>query len=122
MELVQTDLTFNIMYLLSMFNAICFFEVSYFKKKIRENLNVEMILLSLLLIGSVQLLLCNLFVSLLTFYFVYNALKLNQLNLKKIFIKAKDNHELSIPLGNLILFTLFIILMYVMILKRFTLI
>lgn len=119
-DLVQTEVTFNILYLLSMFDLICFFELHYFSKRLKENRDFERILLCLFLMGIVQLFLCNLIISLILIYFILNALKSNHIQLKKLFRKVKEDHGWILPLIHLVAYTLFVLLMYVMILHRFT--
>lgn len=115
MQLVQSDITFNIVYLMSMFDVICFFELYYYGGKLKKNEFVESSILGILLIAIAQLSLLNVFVAGILIYFIYSFLNENNLKLKEIYRKVKDNHELKIMILNLILFTLTISMIYVMI-------
>lgn len=120
MQLVQSDITFNIVYLMSMFDVICFFELYYYGGKLKKNENVESSILGILLIVIAQIFLLNIFVAGVLIYFIYSFLSQNSLKLKEIYRKVKDNHELKIIVSNVVLFLLTISMIYVMIHYRIT--
>lgn len=118
MQLVQTDITINIIYLMAMFGAICFFELHFYGGKLKKSESVEVSILGILLIAISQLALLNLLVSGLLFYFIYRFLKQNDLKLKNIYRKVKENRELKLIVLNLILFVFTISMIYIMIRYR----
>lgn len=118
-KLLETDLIFNIVFLLSMFSIICFFELYYFRKKFNSNTHIEIALLNVLLIGIVELFLLNIPIAGLLIYFVYNFIKQNNLKLSKLFLIIRNNGEIKILIFNFIMFVLVIILVYTMVQYRF---
>ena len=82
LDLLNSSVTFNIFYVVSMFDAICFFELFNFSKKLKANTNIESSLINILLIGIVQIFLLNLFVGIILIYFAYSTSKKNNLNIR----------------------------------------
>ncbi len=120
LDLLNSSITFNIFYVVSMFDAICFFELFNFSKKLKANINIESSLINILLIGIVQIFLLNLFVGIILIYFVYRTSKKNNLNIKKMISNIRIKNEFSIAIFNTIFFILFIIFVYSMVLHRFS--
>ncbi len=118
-ELMQTNLTFNIAYVISLFEAICFFELYFFNKKLKQNEYFESCILNILLVCIAQFFLLDLFVGFVLAFFIYQTMKMNNLNFKKIYVKAKDNHDLKVIVMNLILLAFSILIIYAMIWHRF---
>lgn len=118
-ELMQKNLTFNIFYFLCMFDAICVFELSYFKKKLLANEEFETMLLNILLVAIVQFCLLDIFVALLLFYFIYQTLRQNGLTIKKLYFQTKLKGYLKLTVANSIFFILSAGMIYTMIIRNF---
>lgn len=120
LDLLNLSVTFNIFYVVSMFDAICFFELFNFSKKLKANTNIESSLINILLIGIVQIFLLNLFVGIILIYFAYSTSKKNNLNTRKLIDSLRTKPKSSITIFNIIFFILFVILVYNMVLHRFS--
>lgn len=120
LDLLNSSVTFNIFYVVSMFDAICFFELFNFSKKLKANTNIESSLINILLIGIVQIFLLNLFVGIILIYFAYSTSKKNNLNIRKLIDSLRTKPKSSITIFNIIFFILFVILVYNMVLHRFS--
>ncbi len=119
MELIESSLTQNIVYLLSMFNALCFFELLYIKKAITKVDNYSWIILNLLLLSITQLLMCNFVIALLLFYFVRKSLKDNQLTIKKLWHQYSLKPRHGIIIGNILFYAFSLIVIYIMVIFQF---
>lgn len=118
-ELVQKNLTFNIIYLLCMFDAICFLQMLFYGKKIKNNENFESSMIGIFFVGLAQIFLLDMFAAGILFFFLFTTLRKNGLSLRKIYKAAKETKELKMPLVNLIFYTFTIIMLYIMIMQQF---
>ncbi len=118
-EILMKDQVFNILYLICMFDGICFFELWYFGKNFKENKNFESSLLSIVLIMITQLFLFDWIVTIILGLFIWKTLRVNNLSIRKVFCKARDNKQLIIPIANIVLFSLSVFMIYTMIIHRF---
>lgn len=118
-ELMQQNLTFNIFYFLCMFDALCVFELTYFKKKMIKNEEFETMLLNTMLVAIVQFCLLDIFVALLLFYFIYHTLNKNGLTVRKIYVQTKNRGYLKLTIVNCMFLFLSIAMIYTMIIRNF---
>lgn len=118
LQLIQDDLIFNIVYLLSMLDAICFFELYYYGTKLKTNDGDGNAILGILSVAIAQLALLNLVISGLLLYFIAADLKWNDLRLREIFVRSRRNSGLKNSILNFLFLGFTIFMIYVMIHHR----
>ena len=66
-----------------------------------------------------QLFLFDWIVTIILGLFIWKTLRVNNLSIRKVFCKARDNKQLIIPIANIVLFSLSVFMIYTMIIHRF---
>lgn len=118
-ELIQKNLTFNIIYLLCMFDAICFLQMLFYGKKIKNNEHFESSMIGVFLIALAQIFLLDIFAGGALLFFMFTTLRKNGFGLRRIYTAAKGAKELKLPLVNLVFYILTIVMLYIMIMHQF---
>ncbi len=118
LQLIQDDLIFNIIYLLSMLDALCFFELYYYGTKLKTNDCDENAILGIVSIAITQLALLNIFISGLLLYFVVADLRWNHQKFREIFVRSKQKSSLRNSILNFLVLSFAIFMIYVMIHHR----
>lgn len=115
---IQSDLIYNTLYILAMFEAICFFEMFYIAKSLKKNQSFENSILNLFLISMAHIFLMNLIVGILILMFIRKTLKENKVTMR-ILLKNTRKQMLKVSLCNFVFLTCSLTFIYSLIIYRF---
>ena len=105
-ELMTLSPVSNMIYLVAMMNAICFIELAYFKKMLKENKDTELVFVNVAIVALAEFMTLNMPIALCLVYFIYSTMKKNHKKFKDQLIYVKNNKQYLVPVIN------FVVLMF----------
>ena len=116
--LIEKDLIYSNLYLMSMFHAICFIELFFIKKNLQKGEHIEGMLLNIILLCIAQIFLLNVIVVASVIIFLYKTMKTNHISIRYILKVVKDKKEIALPISNALFFVISIVMIYTMIIYQ----
>lgn len=119
LETVQNNLTFNIIYLLCMFDAICFLEMMYYGRKIKKREQFHHCVTGILLLAVAQLFLLNFPAAIVLLFFVFQTLRKNKIALHQLVLNDEQRKARLMSILNILFYVMTIGMLYTMIIHQF---
>ena len=119
LETMQNNLTFNIIYLLCMFDAICFLEMMYYGRKIKKREQFHQCVTGILLLAVAQLFLLNFPAAIVLLFFVFQTLRKNKIALHQLVLNDEQRKARLMSILNILFYDMTIGMLYTMIIHQF---